>query len=179
MRQNVENVPELRAPEAWEHALVDKYLINEIRQSNRKRYNFSSVIGCIFGTLLVGNVFGVQSTGSENVVLLLLMLLCFFITYSSKKREANLRRLIQELEQKQYMVASAWAMGIHRNLGDEPDATFGLAKVRLENGRMLQQEYRMPYSFATEMIQRETTDNQRVLLVYIPSKQLYRIVPVE
>jgi hypothetical protein len=179
MRQKFENVPELRVPTAWEHTLVDKYLIEEIRQSNRKGFNFSSVIGCILGAMLVCNTFGVKSTGYENIVLLGIMLLCFFITYSSKKRELSLRRLIQELEQKQYMVASAWALEIHRNIGDEPDSNFGIAKVRLENGRMLQREYRLPYSFATEMIQRGTTDNQRILLVYIPSRQLYRAVPVE
>ena len=179
MRQSIENVPELRAPEAWEHALVDKYLIAEIRQSIQKKHNFSGVIGGIFGVLLIGNMLGAQSAGPENVILFLLMLLCFFIAYSSKKRESNLQQLIQELEEKQYMVTNAWAMKIRRNLGDEPDANFGLARVRLESGRTLKQEYRMPYSFATEMIQRKTTDNQPILLVYIPSRQLYRIVPTE
>lgn len=178
MRRTLEPVPELRAPQDWEHELVDRTLINRYRAQTKQGIQWPSVMGCVVGVMLIGNI--VSGTASLGAVfgLLLMVLFCFYLTYASNKVSGKMKRLVECMERREYQLAQAWAVGIRCVTGEGKQEAYGLAHVRLENGQMLRDEYVLPYDYAADIVRRKITGDQKVLLVCVPQLNKYRLVPI-
>lgn len=179
MKRTLEPVPELRAPEPWEHALVERTLIAEYRKKTKKKISWSGIIGVIFGAMVVCNVGlnGLEKSQLQSaVVLLLLMLFCFYLNYAARKSNIKWNQLVRQMENREYQVAAAWAFDIRS--GSNESLNYGMARVRLENGRMLKGEYTLPFDFAHNIVKQNIRADQKVLLVYRPVFEGYELVPV-
>lgn len=178
MRRTLEQVPELRAPEDWEHALVERTLIDRYRAQTKKGIRWPSVVGCLVGVLLVGNIGSGTASPATVLVLILMILFCLYLTYASNKVSGKMKGLAERMERREYQLTQAWAVNIRCVTGEGRAEAYGLAHVRLDNGRMLEAEYVLPYDYAADIVKRKIREDQRVLLVYVPQLETYRLVPV-
>lgn len=178
MKRTLEPVPELRAPEPWEHLLVEQTLIVLYREKKKSLIRWPGVIGCLVGVMLVGDVGSGSATVGTFLALLLLILGCFYLNYTSIRRSQRMKSLVAQMERREYGVALGWAVGIRCVTGEGKKESYGLAKVRLDNGRMLEKEYVLPYDYASSIVKRRIHEDQRVLLVQVPQQEKYRLVPI-
>lgn len=179
MRRKSETVPGLRPPSDREHMLVDRELIEGFRGEVKKPRSGYLVLSALAVVLLLSGVAMGNGTAAGCLAYLAIAALFACLYVGSRNLGKRQRELVLEMERREYLVVPAWAEEIRVGWNEGLADRHGETRIRLENGQLLEKKYIMPYQYALAAVQAGTNKHLPVLLVYIPSREYYRLVPRE